>query len=125
MTQADAVRPTVHGPAAAWGLLGLAVAFEIAGALGLRFSVGFTRSLPTLCALAAFGTALVIVARVMRALPVSIAYPVWAGGGTVGVALLGIAWLHEPLTLAKAAGIALVLAGVVLINRVAEKACGC
>ncbi|MCB1746917.1 MAG: multidrug efflux SMR transporter [Gammaproteobacteria bacterium] len=109
----------------AWILLGFAVAFEITGALGLRFSAGFTRGLPTLVALAAFGAALVIVARVMRALPVSIAYPVWAGGGTAGVALLGIAWLGEPLTLVKAAGIALVLVGVVLINRVAEKACGC
>ncbi|MGE0487141.1 MAG: multidrug efflux SMR transporter [Gammaproteobacteria bacterium] len=118
-------RRPAQGPAWAWALLGLAVAGETAGALGLRFSAGFTRTLPTLFALAAFGAALVIVARVMRALPVSIAYPVWAGGGTVGVAVLGVAWLGEPLTLVKGAGVALVLAGVVLINRVAEKACGC
>jgi small multidrug resistance pump len=125
MAGVTVTRPATHSPALAWTLLGLAVAGETAGALGLRFSAGFTRTLPTLFALAAFAMALVIVARVMRVLPVSIAYPVWAGGGTVGVAVLGIVWLGEPLTLVKGTGIALVLIGVLLVNRVAEKACGC
>ncbi|GAB5377871.1 MAG: multidrug efflux SMR transporter [Acuticoccus sp.] len=111
---------------ATWLLLGVAVAFEIAGAIGLRFSEGFTVMLPTVVALAAFAVALYLVSRVMKTLPVSIAYPVWAGGGTAGVvAIIGILVLGEELNAAKAIGVALVVIGVVLVNMVSEKTAGC
>jgi small multidrug resistance pump len=108
-----------------WLLLGVAVAFEIAGALGLRFSEGFTLVLPTVAALAAFAVALYLVSRVMKKLPVSIAYPVWAGGGTAGVALIGVLALGEELNAAKAVGVVLVVVGVVFVNMVSEKSAGC
>lgn len=108
-----------------WLLLGVAVAFEIAGAIGLRFSEGFTVMLPTVVALAAFAVALYLVSRVMKTLPVSVAYPVWAGGGTAGVAIIGILVLGEELNAAKAIGVALVVLGVVLVNMVSEKTAGC
>jgi small multidrug resistance pump len=108
-----------------WLLLGVAVAFEIAGALGLRFSDGFTLVLPTVAALAAFAVALYLVSRVMKQLPVSIAYPVWAGGGTAGVALIGVLVLGEELNAAKALGLVLVVVGVVIVNMVSEKRSGC
>jgi small multidrug resistance pump len=109
----------------AWLLLGFAVALETAGAIGLRFSEGFTLALPTLAALAAFGLALYLVSRVMKRLPVSIAYPVWAGGGTAGVAVIGVLVLGEPLNAAKAFGVALVLVGVVIVNMATDKKAGC
>jgi len=109
----------------AWLLLGCAVVLETAGAIGLRFSEGFTRMLPTLAALAAFTLALYLVSKVMRRLPVSVAYPVWAGGGTAGVALIGILALGEPLNALKAVGIVLVVVGVVIMNMVSEKTTGC
>jgi len=112
-------------PSMAWALLGVAVLCEIAGAVGLRFAQGFTLLVPTLFALSAFAIALYLVSRVMKELPVSIAYPIWAGGGTAGVALVGIAALGEPLTTMKAAGILLVMVGVVLVNIVSEKRSGC
>jgi small multidrug resistance pump len=108
-----------------WLLLGVAVAFEIAGALGLRFSEGFTLVLPTVSALAAFAVALYLVSRAMKRLPVSIAYPVWAGGGTAGVALIGILALGEELNATKAGGVVLVVVGVVIVNMVSEKTAGC
>lgn len=108
-----------------WLLLGVAVAFEVAGALGLRFSEGFTLVVPTVAALAAFALALFLVSRVMKTLPVSIAYPVWAGGGTAGVALIGILALGEELNLVKAVGLVLVVVGVVIVNMVSEKTSGC
>jgi small multidrug resistance pump len=108
-----------------WLLLGFAVVLEISGALGLRFSAGFTLALPTLAALLAFTLALYLVSKVMRILPVSIAYPVWAGGGAAGVALIGIVALGEPLSVLKALGLALVVGGVVLVNTVSEKTSGC
>jgi small multidrug resistance pump len=119
MQRAEAARTS------AWLLLGCAVALETAGVIGLRYSEGFTVALPGLAALAAFALALYLVSRVMVKLPVSVAYPVWAGGGTAGVVLIGIAVLGEELTAAKAIGVALVIAGVVVVNRVSEKTGGC
>jgi small multidrug resistance pump len=109
----------------AWLLLSLAVCFEIAGAIGLRFSEGFSLLLPTVLALGAFTLALYLVSYVMKSLPVSIAYPVWAGGGTAGVALLGVLVLGENMNLLKLTGIVLVFIGVIMINRVSEKTSGC
>ena len=61
----------------------------------------------------------------MKTLPVSIAYPVWAGGGTAGVALIGVLALGEELNLIKGIGLALVIVGVVIVNMVSEKTAGC
>ncbi|HED13998.1 MAG TPA: QacE family quaternary ammonium compound efflux SMR transporter [Gammaproteobacteria bacterium] len=111
--------------APAWWLLALAICFEIAGAIGLRFSEGFTSLLPTTLALAAFAMALYLVSHVMKSLPVSVAYPVWAGGGTVGVVLLGVGLLGESINMLKVIGIALVVIGVMIVNSSSEKRSGC
>jgi small multidrug resistance pump len=108
-----------------WLMLGLAVCFEIAGAIGLRFSEGFSMLLPTALALIAFTLALYLVSHVMKSLPVSIAYPVWAGGGTAGVALLGFLLLDEDMNALKLGGILLVFIGVIMINRFSDKTSGC
>lgn len=115
----------VRRTSSTWLLLGFAVALEIAGALGLRFSEGFTLALPTLAALVAFALALYLVSRVMKRLPVSTAYPIWAGGGTAGVALIGILALGEELNVSKALGVVLVVVGVVIVNSASEKTAGC
>lgn len=108
-----------------WLLLGVAILLEIAGALALRFSEGFSLWLPTLLALMAFAAALYLVSKVMKTLPVSIAYPVWAGGGTAGVALIGFLALGEEISGMKILGIVLVMGGVVLVNMTSEKKSGC
>ncbi len=112
--QAYKSKPT---PASAWWLLSLAICFEIAGAIGLNFGEGFSLLLPTILALAAFAVALYLVSHVMKNLPVSVAYPIWAGGGTAGVALLGVIIFDESMDIFKALGIALVIIGVITINR--------
>jgi len=116
---------TKQSMTSAWLLLSLAVCFEIAAAIGLRFSEGFRLLLPTVLALGAFTLALYLVSHVMKSLPVSIAYPIWAGGGTAGVALLGVLVLGENMNLLKLVGIALIFIGVIMINRVSEKTSGC
>ncbi len=114
-----------RAPTRTWLLLGLAIAGEIAGVLGLRFSEGFTVVVPAVVAVAAFTLALFLVSKVMKQLPVSVAYPIWAGGGTAGVALIGVLALGEDFAGLKALGIILVVAGVVLVNRTSEKRVGC
>lgn len=118
-------RPPPNPPRRAWVLLCIAILGEIGGVLGLRFSEGFTAPLPTAAALGCFAVALFLVSRVMRELPVSIAYPLWAGGGTAGVGVLGMFVLGEPVTALRLAGIACVILGVVLINASGEKRSGC
>lgn len=120
-----AIENPANAAKSAWLLLGIAIACEIGGAIGLRFSQGFSAPVPTALALAAFCVALFLVSNVMKHLPVSIAYPVWAGGGTAGVALIGILALGEPLSAIKAVGVVLIMLGVVLVNAVSEKRSGC
>lgn len=103
----------------------MAVAGEIGGAIALRYADGFTRLWPTLVALASFTLALTLVSRVMQTLPVSIAYPVWAGAGTAGVALIGVFVLDEPFNILTAFGVFLIIAGVVVLNSKTEKRRGC
>jgi small multidrug resistance pump len=106
----------------AWLLVSGAIAAEAAAALLLRRAEGFQRPLPGLLALGAFGLAFYLVSLALVDLPVSIVYPVWAGGGTASVALLGVAWLGERGNASKLAGIALVVVGMVLLNLAAPGA---
>ena len=100
----------------AWLLVGAAIVAEIAAALGLRFSDGFTKPVPTVFSLAAFGSAFYLISLSLVHLPVSTVYPVWAGGGTAGVALVGVLMLKERAGIWKGIGIALVVAGIVALN---------
>jgi len=99
-----------------WLLVGLAVITEIAAAMALRFSHGFTKPWPTMLALTAFGTAFYAVSLALVSLPVSIVYPIWAGGGTAGVALIGVWMLRENASFWKGLGVLLVVAGIVVLN---------
>lgn len=125
MTASPAPARAAPGAASAWLLLAVAVVGEIAGAVSLRYADGFTRLWPTLAALASFTLALTLVSRVMQTLPVSIAYPVWAGAGTAGVALLGVTVLDESFDVLTAVGVLLVIVGVIVLNSKSEKRSGC
>ena len=108
-----------------WSLLIFAVCLEISGVFGLRFSNGFTLPIPTTIALASFTLALFLVSRVMKTLPVSIAYPVWAGGGTAGTTILGVLLLGEEVNSTKVIGVLFVVFGVILVNATSNKTSGC
>lgn len=99
-----------------WLLLGGAIVCEITAAIALRFSDGFTKLWPTLLAVVAFGTAFYLVSVALKTLPISIAYPVWAGSGTIGVALVGVVALRESFTIRKAVGVLLVAFGIIVLN---------
>ena len=99
-----------------WIFVVLAIVAEVAAALALRFSHGFSKPLPTMLALTAFGSAFYMVSIALTSLPVSTVYPIWAGGGTAGVALLGALVLHEKVDRWKVLGVAMVVAGIVVLN---------
>jgi small multidrug resistance pump len=94
----------------------LAIAFEVVATSLLKFSDGFTRLWPTVGSLAGYVVAFVLLAIVVRHVPVGVAYAMWAGLGTAAIAAVGVAFLNESLTFAKIAGIVLVIGGVVTLN---------
>jgi quaternary ammonium compound-resistance protein SugE len=95
-----------------WILLFFAGLFEIGWAIGLKYTEGFTRPLPTALTVASMIVSLALLGLALKALPVGTAYAVWTGVGTVGTALLGIWLLGEPATAIRLSCIGLIVAGI-------------
>lgn len=96
-----------------WIILFFAGLFEIGWAIGLKFTEGFTRLVPTLLTAASMIVSLGLLGLALKTLPVGTAYAVWTGIGTVGTALLGIWLLGEPATAIRLSCIGLIVAGIV------------
>ena len=96
-----------------WLLLLLAGLFEVAWAIGLKYTDGFSRPLPTLLTLSAMAVSVLLLAMAVKQLPLGTAYAVWTGIGALGVALLGIALFGESASPARLACIGLIVAGVI------------
>ncbi|MEA2971373.1 MAG: quaternary ammonium compound-resistance protein SugE [Alphaproteobacteria bacterium] len=97
----------------AWIYLTVAGLFEIGWAIGLKYTDGFTRLLPSLWTLASMILSIVLLGLALRTLPVGTAYAVWTGIGAVGTAALGIYLFAEPATAARLLCIGLILSGIV------------
>lgn len=97
-------------------LLVLAIAGEVIGTAGLKASEGFGRFGPSLVAVLGYCAAFYFLSLSLRQLPLGIAYAIWSGLGTVGSVLIGVLVWREALGPAHLAGIALILAGVVVLN---------
>jgi quaternary ammonium compound-resistance protein SugE len=93
--------------------------FEVGWAIGLKYTDGFTRILPTVLTVASMVVSLWLLGLALKSLPVGTAYAVWTGIGTVGTALLGIWLLGEPATVARLACIGLIVTGILGLKLVA------
>jgi quaternary ammonium compound-resistance protein SugE len=100
-------------PNLAWAILFVAGLFEIGWAIGLKYTEGFTRLVPSVLTLAAMISSIVLLGLALKTLPVGTAYAVWTGIGAVGTAALGIYLFGEPATAARLASIGLIVAGIV------------
>lgn len=96
--------------------LALAIVFEVAWAILLKYTEGFTRLWPTVATLATYLAALYFLNLTVRTMPVGIAYAVWAGTGMVLIALLGVVILKQQLDLPAIIGLTLIVAGVLVLN---------
>ena len=99
-----------------WLALSIAIVAEVAATSALKSTEEFTRLWPSMFVVAGYGTAFYFMTLSLRGLPVGIMYAIWAGVGIVLVALLGWVLYKQPLDLPAIAGIALIIAGVVVIN---------
>ncbi len=103
----------------AWIYLFFAGLFEVGLAIGLKYTEGFTRIVPTALTLASMIVSLGLLGLALKSLPVGTAYAVWTGIGTVGTVALGIFLLGEPATALRLGCIALIVAGIVGLKLVA------
>ena len=96
----------------AWTYLFIAGLLEIGWAIGLKYTEGFTRLVPTVLTVASMTASVALLGLALRELPVGTGYAVWTGIGAVGTAILGIALFGEAATVARLASIGLILAGI-------------
>ncbi|MEU9355885.1 multidrug efflux SMR transporter [Streptomyces griseoloalbus] len=99
-----------------YALLAGAIAAEVVGTTAMKYSEGFSRLWPSLVTVAGYLVAFALLAQTLKSLSVGTAYAIWSGAGTAVIAAIGTMFLGEGLTLAKTAGIGLIIAGVVVLN---------
>lgn len=97
----------------AWALLSIAGILEIAFALCMKWSEGFTRLMPGLFTAAAGLSSVFLLSLSLRTLPVGTGYAVWTGIGAAGTAILGMVLLGDPMAPTRILCIGLILAGVI------------
>ncbi|MDC8760028.1 quaternary ammonium compound efflux SMR transporter SugE [Janthinobacterium fluminis] len=95
-----------------WGILFLAGLLEIGWAIGLKYSAGFTRLVPSVLTAASMLGSVVMLGLALRTLPLGTAYAIWTGIGTIGTAIFGIMVLGEPAGVARLLCIAVIVAGI-------------
>ena len=96
----------------AWLLLFAAGLLEVVWAIGLKYTDGFSRLLPSTITIAAMIGSVWLLALALKSIPVGTGYAVWTGIGVIGTAILGIVLFSEPATLARIACIGLIVAGI-------------
>jgi len=100
-----------------WVLLAGAILSEVAGTIALRLSDGFSRWVPSIVVVVGYLLSFVLLAQVLkRGMPVGVAYGIWAAVGVSLVALIGAAFLGEPLTWIQVGGLVLVIIGVAAVE---------
>jgi small multidrug resistance pump len=102
----------------AWILLILAIISEVIGSSGLKASKGFTVFIPSILVILGYGGAFYLLSLTLKIIPLNTAYAVWSGLGTALIVVVGWFFLGEPMSLLKAGGITLIIAGVVVLNLV-------
>jgi quaternary ammonium compound-resistance protein SugE len=96
-----------------WICLVIAGLLEVAWAIGLKYTAGFTRLWPSVFTLATVAGSVGMLGVALRALPLGTAYAVWTGIGTVGTAVFGMLVLGEPAGALRLLSIGLIVAGIV------------
>ncbi|MGE0007909.1 MAG: quaternary ammonium compound efflux SMR transporter SugE [Parvibaculaceae bacterium] len=96
----------------AWFLLFIAGLFEIGWAIGLKYTDGFTKPVPSLLTVLSMAVSLALLGLALKTLPVGTAYAVWTGIGAVGTAVLGIWLMGDPANAARLLSMGLIVGGI-------------
>lgn len=96
-----------------WIILFFAGLFEVGWAVGLKYTEGFTRPLPTVLTIAAMAVSLGLLGLAVKELPLGTAYAIWTGVGAVGTVIAGILLFGESMALVRLLSVGLIVAGLV------------
>ena len=96
----------------AWFILFIAGLFEIGWAVGLKFTEGFTRPIPTILTGISLVASMGLLGWAVKSLPLGTAYAVWTGVGAVGTVIVGILLFKEPATAGRLVCLALIVSGI-------------
>jgi quaternary ammonium compound-resistance protein SugE len=96
-----------------WGILFLAGIFEIFWAIGLKYSDGFTKLIPTIFTIITMILSFYLLSLALKTLPIGTAYAVWVGIGTVGTVIAGITLFGETINLIRLLSILFILLGII------------
>ena len=107
--------PRYSLPVAYLFILG-AITFETIAATCLRFSDGYRKLVPTAGLAVSYVIVFILAAQALTVLPLSVGYPIWAGGCAISTGVVGVIAFRERKTASKALGIALVVAGIVVLD---------
>lgn len=97
----------------AWVMLIIAGLLEVCWAVGLKYTEGFTRPLPTVLTVAAIIASMVLLSLAARSLPIGTAYAVWVGIGALGAAILGMVLFQEPASALRFFFLAMLLTSII------------
>ncbi|NNA88736.1 quaternary ammonium compound efflux SMR transporter SugE [Pseudomonas gessardii] len=96
-----------------WVIQFFAGLFEVGWAVGLKYTDGFSKPMPTALTIAAMAVSLGLLGLAMKELPLGTAYAIWTGVGAVGTVIAGIILFGESMALFRLASVALIIAGLV------------
>lgn len=99
-----------------------AILSEVIGTSSLKASEGFTRLLPSVVVVIGYGLAFYCLSQTLKTMPVGVAYAIWSGLGTVLIALVGLVLYKQKLDSAAIVGMALIIAGVLVMNLLSKSA---
>ncbi|WP_039797416.1 DMT family transporter [Nocardia araoensis] len=98
-------------------LLALAIASEVTATVSLKLSDGFTKLVPSILVVVGYCAAFLFLAQALkRGMPIGVAYGIWSAVGVAAIALIGVLFLNERLTLVQVGGIGLVILGVLALE---------
>jgi len=100
----------------AWLIVLIAGLLETGWALGLKYSEGFTKPIPSVLTVLGAAASFWLLSIAMKDLPVGTAYAVWVGIGAVGTAVLAVFLFGDPVNLMRVVGILLIIAGIVALK---------
>lgn len=103
-----------------WILLVIAGLLEVCWAIGLKYTEGFTKLMPSLFTLGTLAASMFLLAKAGQVLPIGTAYGVWVGIGALGAAILGVVLFNESASPARIAFLGLLLVSIIGLKLTAE-----
>ncbi|MES9871566.1 MAG: multidrug efflux SMR transporter [Candidatus Sedimenticola sp. 6PFRAG7] len=99
-----------------WLILAGAIVLEVAGTTSMKLSEGFTKLTPSILIFVFYAASFTALTLALKKIEVSVAYAVWSGAGTALIAMIGVIYFSESLTLIKIISILLIIGGVIGLN---------